>query len=125
MPLSRSFMPVGPSTRLAATRVQAPVSRTSAILLARRLLSNSSPRSAEIDPLVKHKHPHDHLAGPVAPRSPSLNTATYTAADEIDPYKGGPGALEKAVHLFFFTEILRGMLSFQYAVVLLTSPNEK
>jgi len=29
--------------------------------------------------------------------------------NEINPYKDGPSALDKAVHLFFFTEILRGM----------------
>jgi NADH dehydrogenase (ubiquinone) Fe-S protein 8 len=28
---------------------------------------------------------------------------------ELDPYKDGPSALDKAVHYFFFTEILRGM----------------
>jgi hypothetical protein len=27
---------------------------------------------------------------------------------DYDPYKDGPSALSKAVHLFFFTEILRG-----------------
>ncbi|KAJ7167516.1 hypothetical protein C8R46DRAFT_898901 [Mycena filopes] len=29
--------------------------------------------------------------------------------NELDVYKDGPGAVDKAVHLFFFTEILRGM----------------
>ncbi|KAF7332310.1 hypothetical protein MKEN_00112400 [Mycena kentingensis (nom. inval.)] len=29
--------------------------------------------------------------------------------NEIDPYKGGPSALHKAVHLFFLTEIMRGL----------------
>jgi len=34
----------------------------------------------------------------------------YTAvSDPEDPYKGGPSAIDKAVHLFFFTEIIRGM----------------
>ncbi|KAG6842054.1 hypothetical protein C0991_003580 [Blastosporella zonata] len=28
---------------------------------------------------------------------------------ELDPYQNGPSSLDKAVHLFFFTEILRGM----------------
>lgn len=35
----------------------------------------------------------------------------YTPASE-DPYKGGPSAINKAVHIFFFTEILRGLLDF-------------
>ncbi|KAJ7284079.1 Ndufs8, NADH:ubiquinone oxidoreductase 23 kd subunit [Mycena rebaudengoi] len=29
--------------------------------------------------------------------------------NELDPYKGGQSAIDKAVHLFFFTEIIRGM----------------
>ncbi|KAJ7129353.1 hypothetical protein C8R44DRAFT_583731, partial [Mycena epipterygia] len=29
--------------------------------------------------------------------------------NEVDAYKDGPSAVDKAVHLFFFTEILRGM----------------
>lgn len=44
-------------------------------------------------------------------RSPPLNAAIPLDAkheDEVDPYKGGPSAIEKAVHLFFFTEIIRG-----------------
>jgi len=42
-----------------------------------------------------------------------LGTGVYSARDEpdkyINPYAGGPSALEKAAHLFFFTEIVRGM----------------
>lgn len=37
----------------------------------------------------------------------------YTAvSDPEDPYKGGPSAIDKAVHLFFFTEIIRGLFDF-------------
>jgi NADH dehydrogenase (ubiquinone) Fe-S protein 8 len=56
-------------------------------------------------------------------RSPR-GTATLDAKDEpgttYDPYEDGPGALDKAVHLFFFTEILRGAFGIQahlYAAV--------
>ena len=31
-----------------------------------------------------------------------------------DPYKGGQSAIDKAVHLFFFTEIIRGSFDFTY-----------
>jgi NADH dehydrogenase (ubiquinone) Fe-S protein 8 len=45
-------------------------------------------------------------------KSPPLGTGVYSARDEpgkyINPYEGGPSALEKAAHLFFFTEIVRG-----------------
>lgn len=43
---------------------------------------------------------HGHGATP----PPSLNS-------NVNPYKGGPSAIDKAVHLFFFTEILRGDLT--------------
>jgi len=37
----------------------------------------------------------------------------YTAvSDPEDPYKGGQSAIDKAVHIFFFTEIIRGLLDF-------------
>lgn len=45
-------------------------------------------------------HNHAHHAGP----------ASTTSNTNVNPYKGGPSAIDKAVHLFFFTEILRGML---------------
>lgn len=51
------------------------------------------------------------LGGPV--KSPPLGAGSLTAKDEpgkdIDPYKDGQSAIDKAVHLFFFTEIIRGM----------------
>lgn len=37
----------------------------------------------------------------------------YTpVSDPEDPYKGGQSAIDKAVHLFFFTEIIRGLFDF-------------
>jgi NADH dehydrogenase (ubiquinone) Fe-S protein 8 len=36
-------------------------------------------------------------------------TAKDEPGKDIDPYKGGQSAIDKAVHLFFFTEIIRGM----------------
>ncbi|EIN10519.1 NADH-quinone oxidoreductase [Punctularia strigosozonata HHB-11173 SS5] len=42
-----------------------------------------------------------------------VGAGQFSAAEEpgkdYDPYKDGPSALSKAVHLFFFTEIIRGM----------------
>ena len=71
---------------------------------------------------------HRDLTGHV--KSPQLGTGVYSARDEpdkyINPYKGGPSALEKAAHLFFFTEIVRGsstiaayVISFVYEKLLL------
>jgi len=34
---------------------------------------------------------------------------SHSHADHVDPYKDGASALSKAVHMFFFTEIIRGM----------------
>ncbi|THG96224.1 hypothetical protein EW026_g5571 [Hermanssonia centrifuga] len=59
-----------------------------------------------------HKHPKDYLTSSIAPKSPDI-MASYPSdrqyGNATNPYKGGPSAIEKAVHLFFFTEILRGM----------------
>ncbi|KAH9948419.1 NADH dehydrogenase Fe-S protein 8 [Amylocystis lapponica] len=102
MSFTRAFLAAGPSVRLATSRgaTRAPA------LLAPRMLS-TTPRLCHADPLL----PHDHIPQPTQVKSPALKT--YNALDEpgkdINPYKDGPGALEKAVHLFFFTEILRGM----------------
>ncbi|KAG2060160.1 Ndufs8, NADH:ubiquinone oxidoreductase 23 kd subunit [Suillus hirtellus] len=57
------------------------------------------------------EHLESRLEGPI--RSPPLGAGSLTAKDEpgkdIDPYKDGQSAIDKAVHLFFFTEIIRGM----------------
>jgi hypothetical protein len=46
--------------------------------------------------------PYRLHASPV-PQKQAKNSPT-----DADPYKDGPSAIDKAVHLFFFTEILRG-----------------
>ncbi|KAG6336589.1 hypothetical protein ID866_2498 [Astraeus odoratus] len=69
----------------------------------------SSSRCVHAEPLGKP----GRLEGPETIKSPPLGTGTLTARDEpdkdFDPYKGGPNAIDKATHLFFFTEIIRGM----------------
>ena len=71
-----------------------------------RLISNSTCSHAE------------HASGSV-PLTSGINERTghtpshareYDAhGNELNPYRNGPSALDKAVHLFFFTEIIRGM----------------
>ena len=72
-------------------------------LIAQRHLSTSR-RALQAQPA--HNHSHD------SSKSPRLGTGIYSAKDEpgkyVNPYEGGPSALEKAAHLFFFTEIARG-----------------
>jgi len=77
-----------------------------------RLLSTTSCRSHAQPIHVKHEEPsHGHRLDPPGLKSPR-GTGTSSAEDEpekyLDPYKGGQSAIDKAVHLFFFTEILRG-----------------
>ncbi|KAA1466582.1 NADH-quinone oxidoreductase [Dentipellis sp. KUC8613] len=99
--------PLRLSARLAVGRI--PQTHTS--LLAVRLLS-TTPRRLHAEP-VKHSHIDDvsEVAGRI--KSPGLKTANFEAKDEpdkfVNPYKDGPSAIDKAVHLFFFTEIVRGM----------------
>ncbi|KAI0375878.1 NADH dehydrogenase Fe-S protein 8 [Pilatotrama ljubarskyi] len=100
MSFVRALVAAGPSARLATSRATA-----SRLALAYRWHS-TAPR----DPLLTNKH-KDHLEPEVPLRSPPART--YSAVDEpgkdYDPYKDGPSAIDKAVHLFFFTEIIRGM----------------
>lgn len=85
------------STRLARTQLS---SRQT--LLAYRSFASSSSRlqatPVEEQKIVKPAEQHPYK---------------YTAmSDPEDPYKGGQSAIDKAVHLFFFTEILRGPVDF-------------
>ncbi|KAI0346854.1 NADH-quinone oxidoreductase [Trametopsis cervina] len=90
------------SARLAATRLATRSAPTST-LIAQRLISSSSRIQAQP---VDHK-PKSHLDPAPPPRSPSI--LATSPGENKDPYHGGPSAIEKAVHLFFFTEIIRGM----------------
>jgi hypothetical protein len=104
----------------AATRRQAVVVPRST-LLAFRQFSNTTRRSlAEPvhkfplgnEPLDKAANAPDHLEKhSFGQKGPGLGSGLATAGDEPGKeisYKDGPSALDKAVHLFFFTEIIRG-----------------
>jgi NADH dehydrogenase (ubiquinone) Fe-S protein 8 len=67
--------------------------------IARRLLSTSACAHAEHNLQSKLS---DTKLRPVQPQ-------TTQQPLEGDPYRRGPSAIDKAVHLFFFTEILRGI----------------
>ncbi|KAH9977653.1 NADH-quinone oxidoreductase [Lactifluus volemus] len=99
-----AFTRLGLSTRL----LLSPTIDTPYIpLFAIRHLSTSR-RTLQAQPV--HNHNHDSASHV---KSPRLGTGVYSARDEpgkfVNPYEGGPSALEKAAHLFFFTEIVRGM----------------
>lgn len=107
MSFARSRLALGVASRmLALPRANSAQSS----LVAFRLLS-TTPRLWHAEPIhVKHQdHFNPEHLDPT--RSPS-NTGTLSATDEvgklINPYKNGPGAVDKAVHIFFFTEIIRG-----------------
>ncbi|KAG9317357.1 Ndufs8, NADH:ubiquinone oxidoreductase 23 kd subunit [Chiua virens] len=100
MSLSRAYLGVRFSHRL-LTPQHATVLR--AALISYRGISST--RCSHAEPVNKL------LDSPHKIRSPPA-TGTLTAQDEpekhTDSYKDGPSAIDKAVHLFFFTEILRG-----------------
>ncbi|KAH8094850.1 NADH-quinone oxidoreductase [Cristinia sonorae] len=109
MSFLRAGLAAGPSSRLIQARLASVGAHS---MLARRMLSHTSRLQAQAPKHSEVHHPVDHLAMPVKVRSPPLDASfppDTKVGDEIDPYKGGPSAIEKAVHLFFFTEILRGM----------------
>ncbi|TFK43760.1 Ndufs8, NADH:ubiquinone oxidoreductase 23 kd subunit [Crucibulum laeve] len=88
----------------------AALSRSSALrtpVVARRLLSGSSCSHAEHSP-----NSHDPLVSGLSARSHHRADPPIeydSKGNEVNPYSAGPSALDKAVHLFFFTEIIRGM----------------
>jgi len=104
-----------PRMRLVARAI--PASPTRSLLLPAFRTLSTTPRLAHATPLPgspghpHHAHPHASSAPSPTPRP--VDTAFASAASEpgkyVNPYKGGPSALDKAMELFFFTEIVRGM----------------
>jgi len=94
-----------PSLGLATRLLLSPNTSTPSISLVVLRHLSSSRRTLQAQPA--HNHSHD----PIKALRPG--TGTYSARDEpgkyVNPYEGGPSALEKAAHLFFLTEIARGM----------------
>ncbi|KAJ3483949.1 hypothetical protein NLI96_g5980 [Meripilus lineatus] len=105
----RALMLSGLPSRQIATRLANPAVT---VLLTRRTLFTNTPRLASVDPLrPSDARVKDHLQTVIEPRSPSLSIhlPPEKPVDPANPYANGPSAIEKAVHMFFFTEILRGM----------------
>ncbi|KAF8914214.1 hypothetical protein CPB84DRAFT_1840945 [Gymnopilus junonius] len=78
-------------------------------LVAHRLISHSSCSRAEHDP---HQRRVETLTSAIGERGGHHAHTSHPVdaqGNEMNPYRNGPSALDKAVHLFFFTEIIRGM----------------
>lgn len=100
MSFARPRLALGLAPRILATQRSAAL--RSSIVAYRNIHSTHCSHAEHID---------SRFEGPI--RSPPLGAGSLTAKDEpgkdIDPYKDGQSAIDKAVHLFFFTEIIRGM----------------
>ena len=84
----------------------APATSARTALVARRLISNS-PRSH--DPQrPKLEHLSSGIEERMAHSAHLLEPEHDAQGNELNAYRHGPSALDKAVHLFFFTEIIRG-----------------
>ncbi|KAF8165570.1 Ndufs8, NADH:ubiquinone oxidoreductase 23 kd subunit [Crassisporium funariophilum] len=78
------------------------------LLATRRLISHSTCSHAEHAP----RPTQDALTSAINERNQHHDTVHRefdARGNELNPYRNGPSALDKAVHLFFFTEIIRGM----------------
>ena len=88
-------------------------SSASTSLVARRLISTSTRLHAEHSNYSQRPRAQPSLASRLdeqAGHTQPTTTVGYDAnGNEVNPYKNGPSALDKAVHLFFFTEIIRGV----------------
>ncbi|KAF5333196.1 hypothetical protein D9611_002511 [Ephemerocybe angulata] len=79
------------------------------VLVARRLVSNSPCNHAHH---VPHQPDHQvpYLESRIEERMKEIKELQREGfRGEVQNYNTGPSALDKAVHLFFFTEIIRGM----------------
>lgn len=107
--LSRGRPAVG--LRFSIVRIACPNS-TRTTLVARRLISNSTCCYAEHSNYSHRPKVSPSLSSGLDERSGHTHHRSDVEYDaqgnEINPYKNGPSALDKAVHLFFFTEIIRG-----------------
>ncbi|KAJ3555970.1 hypothetical protein NM688_g2289 [Phlebia brevispora] len=94
MAFLRAYVAGTSALRLAATAARVNNQRIPALLpLAYRTLSTTSRLQAQHSHKDHAGHTHNAVSNELPP----------------NPYAGGPSAIEKAVHFFFLTEILRGM----------------
>jgi len=104
---SRTRLVLGLQPRLV---LSARLTSARAALVVRRPISNTSCSHAEHD---SHHHRQEHLSSKIEERTSHqahmLPRELDAQGNELNPYRNGPSALDKAVHLFFFTEIIRGM----------------
>ena len=96
--------------------IKAPVASGRTALVARRLISNSTCSHAEHD----HRKPKlEHLSSGIEERlahsAHLLEPEHDSQGNELNAYRHGPSALDKAVHLFFFTEIIRGKCTVHFS----------
>ncbi|KAF9534679.1 hypothetical protein CPB83DRAFT_842747 [Crepidotus variabilis] len=107
-------------TRLVIVGIQPNIARILAssnlgrhALVARRLLSASTCSHAEHTNYSHRPQAPSSLVSGIEDRNVHKehhpNAQIDSHGNEINPYRNGPSALDKAVHLFFFTEIIRGM----------------
>ncbi|KAF8897813.1 Ndufs8, NADH:ubiquinone oxidoreductase 23 kd subunit [Infundibulicybe gibba] len=78
-------------------------------ILNRRLLSTSTCIRAQHTQGPPTAQSHDGLTSGIGGRQHAHPSSQLSHSGDLNPYKDGPSALNKAVHLFFFTEIIRGM----------------
>ncbi|KAG6832152.1 hypothetical protein H0H92_004883 [Tricholoma furcatifolium] len=81
-----------------------------AALIVNRLLSTSTAQCAQHAPPPNSYHALKSAIGEHPTHSHPAPEPKYDAyGNELNPYQDGPSSLDKAVHLFFFTEVIRGM----------------
>lgn len=98
----------GLPSRVIVARITNPALTVS---LGRRTLFTTPRLLAQVDPFrPSDAQMRDHIQTVIEPRSPPLSVRLppEKPVDPANPYQNGPSAIEKAVHMFFFTEIIRG-----------------
>jgi len=100
----RQRLPVNAAARLSLFKH---FTATGSGTLSRRLIASSATRSAPWATRPNHFHHSQPVKSNIDYNIPEDRDIDVN----VNPYKGGQGALDKAVHLFYITEIFRGALS--------------
>ncbi|KAG8913103.1 hypothetical protein FRC01_004736 [Tulasnella sp. 417] len=84
---------------------------SSRLILSRSLASTARRLHPELDQHTNKLDSHPRSPDPVKTAFASAKSLpqNQSAAANVDPYAGQPSAIDKAMQLFFFTEIVRGM----------------
>ncbi|KIO17787.1 hypothetical protein M407DRAFT_167631, partial [Tulasnella calospora MUT 4182] len=105
---TRALLARGQSTStILSTVLRSQGGASNRLILSRSLASTARRLHPELDQHTNKLDSHPRSPDPV--KTAFASAKSPSAAANVDPYAGQPSAIDKAMQLFFFTEIVRGM----------------